>query len=407
MPNLIELKERKAAKVAEMRSLNDKALGESRDLNEAEKTAWTALDKEVRAISEQITRADHLAELERHEPGQAVTGGASARELRGYSVAKAIQESMAGRLTGLEAEVHSDLAKGRETRGVMVPTNVLLEHRAVLTTTPVAGPGGNLVGRQMLPVADHPRPVLLTESMGATVLRDLTGNVDLPRLASSGDAFWIAEHEDVPRTDPTFAKASMGPKTVAAEYEISRRMILQSAQSIEDLLRRDLQYLLRQALDGAAISGSGGVEPVGIIHTPGITAASAVFSSDLTADMIGALELDDLTGSRAFMTSPAVMTIARKVKDANEQIIPVADLFHQQRVEVSTQVVSDDVTPLPLLVYGQWSELVIGYWSGVDILANPYHSDVASKGGMLLHAFLDADVVVRTVEAFQARKITG
>lgn len=52
------------------------------------------------------------------------------------------------------------------------------------------------------------------------------------------------------------------------------------------------------------------------------------------------------------------------------------------------------------LIYGQWSELVIGYWSGVDILANPYHSDVASKGGLLLHAFLDADVAVREPRAF-------
>ena len=52
-----------------------------------------------------------------------------------------------------------------------------------------------------------------------------------------------------------------------------------------------------------------------------------------------------------------------------------------------------------------WSELVIGYWSAVDILANPYHSDVASKGGVLLHAFLDADVAVRHPEAFAYAEI--
>jgi hypothetical protein len=49
--------------------------------------------------------------------------------------------------------------------------------------------------------------------------------------------------------------------------------------------------------------------------------------------------------------------------------------------------------------------LVIGYWSGVDILLNPYHSDVASKGGALLHAFLDADVAVRHIEAFAYSEI--
>jgi hypothetical protein len=34
------------------------------------------------------------------------------------------------------------------------------------------------------------------------------------------------------------------------------------------------------------------------------------------------------------------------------------------------------------------AELAIGYWSSGDILLNRYHQDVASKGGVLLHAFL-------------------
>ncbi|MNY77940.1 hypothetical protein D3C86_2180050 [compost metagenome] len=57
------------------------------------------------------------------------------------------------------------------------------------------------------------------------------------------------------------------------------------------------------------------------------------------------------------------------------------------------------------LIYGLWSELVVGYWSAVDILINPYHPDVASNGGALLHAFLDADVAVRHPEAFRYAEI--
>lgn len=67
---------------------------------------------------------------------------------------------------------------------------------------------------------------------------------------------------------------------------------------------------------------------------------------------------------------------------------------------MTTQVPATYLTNKNALIYGQWSELVIGYWSGVDILVNPYHSDVASKGGVLIHAFLDADVAVRTPLAF-------
>lgn len=404
MPKLNELKEQRAAKVAEMETLHAKDRMET-----ADETRFKALETEVRTLNDNIRRHETMAEFERFEErGETVHGTNEQRDMRGYSVAKAIQESLNGRLTGLEAEVHSDLSRGRESRGVMVPTSALLEHRALTTTTPAGGPGGNLVATYTGPLTEHPRPILLTESLGATVMRNLVGNVDLPRLSESGTVHWIAEHANTTRSDPQFAKTQMTPKTVSAEYELSRRLILQSSTAIEDVLRRDLQYLLRQALDGAAIGGAGGLQPTGILNTAGVvTIAGAAVDSDLTADMIAALELDDLTGSRAFLTNPGVMQRARKVKDADGRVIPQAEIFHGERVAVTNQVPSNigELDDKLALIYGQWSELVIGYWSGVDILANPYHSDVASKGGLLLHAFLDADVAVREPRAFVKAEI--
>ncbi len=406
--NIRELHEQRDSKVAEMRSLIEGA-GDG-DLEGEAKAKWDALEGETRSLKDRIRRAESMAELERAEPGQSLNGGGGAdRELRNYSLAKALQESMSGNLTGLEAEVHADLARGRESRGVMVPTAILLEQRAIKTTTPGAGPGANLIGREQMPVTDHPRPTLLIESLGATVMRNLVGNIDLPRLAESGSASWIAEHTDATRTDPKFSKTQLTPKTVAAEYEVSRRMTLQASQSIEDLLRRDLSLLLRGALDRAAIAGEGGLEPTGVINTTGIqTVTGGPLDSDITADMIGALELDDLTGSRAFVTNPNVMKAARKTKDADGRIIPVSEIFHGERVETTTQIGNNGATPaLDYLIYGQWAELVIGYWSGVDLLANPYHTDVASKGGVLIHAFLDADVAVREPLGFAVAEIGG
>ena len=401
--NLPALREKRAAKRDALRAIVDKAANESRDLTSDEATSFDIGQAEIRTLDQQIQRAEFLAEDERRSDATPVDGSGRPRELRGYSLGKALQESAAGRLTGLEAEWHQELSRGRESRGVMVPTEILMERRALTTTTPAEGPGSNLVGREIYPVRDHPRPRLMVESLGATVLRNLTGNIDLPVLAESGTVSWVGEHEDVDRSDPTFAKTSLSPKTVGAEYEVSRRMILQSAESIEDLLRRDLGQLLQGALDRAAIAGAGGDEPTGILNTAGVLAITlGADLSDTTADMIAALELDDLTGSRAFLTNPGVMRLARKTKDGDSRVIPVSELFHGERVEQTTQVPNDLGTGTDEngLIYGQWSELVIGYWSGVDILVNPYHADVASKGGVLIHAFLDADVAVRTPKAF-------
>lgn len=413
---LQELREKRAAKIAEARALNDKAMNENRDLDDAERRQFGALDTEIRALEEQIGRAEKLAAYERLEAaGERVGGdGEMRRELRNYSLANAINGALGGRLTGREAEVHQELSRGREQRTgagihLAVPTEILLGETRAGQTVGSDPAGGYTVATQIAAVADRFRPALRVQAMGAMVMANLTGFLDLPNLASSGAATWVNENDDATRSAVAFEKVSMAPKTITGEYRLSRRLMLQSGASIEDLLRRDLGFILAQGLDLAAINGSGANnEPLGILQTPGVDKETTETSfTDTTANLISALEIDDVTGTGAFLTNPTVMKAARKTKDAEGRVMPIAELFHQQRVESSTQVPTTIGSGgnKSALIYGQWGELVLGYWSAVDILINPYHPDVASNGGALMHAFLDADVAVRHAEAFKYAEI--
>jgi hypothetical protein len=68
--------------------------------------------------------------------------------------------------------------------------------------------------------------------------------------------------------------------------------------------------------------------------------------------------------------------------------------------------ITGDPTSSPLvtgtLIFADWSSLLVGYWSGVDVLVNPYADSVYSKGGVLINAFQDVDVAVRHAESFCA-----
>lgn len=404
MKKIIELREKRAAKIAEMRTLHAK---EKLEGNEEQR--FTALETEVSEIDGQISREERMAAFEREEQrGETVGGGEFDRELRSYSLASAVNGALAGRLTGREAEIDQELKRGRESRSgasgihLAVPTEILLggvERRDQTVGTPSAG--GYTVATQLGALADRFRPALKVEGMGATVLRGLTGFLDLPNLISSGTASWVAEDGDATRSEATFGKVSMAPKTVTGEYRLSRRLMLQSNTAIEEVLRRDLGYLLAQGLDLAAIAGTGkDNQPLGILGTTGVAkVANETAFSDTTANLIAELELDDVTGTAAFLTNPTVMKTIRKIKDENKHVIPASELFHGGRFETTTQVPASNV------LYGQWGELYVGYWSAVDILINPYHPDVASNGGALLHAFLDADVVVRHPQAFAYAEI--
>ncbi|KQW23120.1 hypothetical protein ASC80_07390 [Afipia sp. Root123D2] len=391
MPNINSLRETRASKITALR-----ALGDTPDA-----TKFDALETEVRALDTQIKNAATLAEFERQ--ADAAPDTRLDAEVREFSVAKAIRESVAGGLTGREAEVSAELGKGREVRGIMVPTAAIFGEQRAMTVGTAAN-GGNTVATNLGGLIDRLRPVLAVQGLGATVISGLVGNLDLPRLTSGPQAYWISEDAATTASDSHFDKVSLTPRTVSGEMYMSRRLTLQSGVAIENLLRNDLAFVLAQALDSAAIQGGGSNEPDGILETITANATSETELSDIAADLIAALEIDDVSGSTGFLTSPKLLATVRKVKDDNNRIIPVSDIFHGEKVVSSNNVPDDAGSPAKEhLIYGAWSNLVIGYWSGVDILANPY-SD-ASKGGLRLHAFLDADIAIRHPEAFSYKAV--
>lgn len=386
--NLAHLQETRASKIAEMRAAT------------AHPEQFDKLEGEVRALDKDIKRAATLAEFERQADAQPDAN--AERELRNYSVARAIQGQLSGKLDGVEGEMHAELSKGRESRGVMIPTSVLLETRDQTVGTPSAG--GYAVATNLGGLIDRLRPTLAVQGLGATVLSGLTGFLDIPKLVGGPTAYWVAEDGNTTESASTFGKISMSPKTVSGEMQLSRRLMLQNAVALESVLRSDLGFVLAQALDKAAIAGTGASnQPTGIITAITESGTASTALSDIAADLLSDIEVDDVTGSLGFLTNPALIGVARKIKDTTDRTISQAEIFHNTPI-VSTNQVAAIAGEQPLIA-GVWSNLLVGYWSGVDILLNPYHTDVASKGGVKLHAFLDADIAIRHNEAFSWKAV--
>ncbi|WP_164841243.1 phage major capsid protein [Sinorhizobium meliloti] len=383
--NVHHLTEQRAAKIAEIKGV----------VNNPE--AFDKLEAEVRALDKQIKQAATIAEFERQ--AETAPDASLNKELRSYSVSKAIREAAAGTLTGVEAEMNAELGKGREVRGVMIPTAMIFGEQRAMT---VGGSAGNTVATNLGGLIDRLRPVLAVQGLGATVISGLSGNLDLPRLLTGPSSSWIAEDGTSTASDSTFDSVSLRPKTVTGEMYMSRRLILQNGASLENVLRSDLAFVLAQALDKAAIAGTGASnQPTGILTAITESTTTSTVLSDIAADLIADIELDDVTGTGGFFTNPALMAVARKTKDTTGRAISQAEIFHNAPVVASNQVAAI-ATENPL-IYGVWSELMIGYWSGVDILANPYTD--ASKGGLRLHAFLDADIAIRHNQAFAFKAV--
>jgi HK97 family phage major capsid protein len=251
--------------------------------------------------------------------------------------------------------------------------------------------------------------------LGATTLSNLVGNVDIPGLKTSATSGWVAENTALTASDPEFRKVSMTPKHVGAITEVSRNMLMQTTPDIEMLVRNDLALIIADAIDRAAIAGTGaGAEPRGILNTAGIGNLSmgtngAAMTIDTAADLIGLVAtLNAPETSRGFLTTIKARVTAMKLKDGQGLPFGVPAVFKGERVEFSSNVPSNLTkgtgTNLSAAIYGNWSDLLIGYWSAFDLLVNPYESVAYAKGNVQIRAMMTADVAVRYVESFAAAK---
>ena len=410
--NLNEIRESRASAVAAMRGLLEKADGEKRSLDSDESTKFEELKGKVSDLETQEQRAAFMAEQERSMTGQPVAGSGDSNfdtECRKFSITRAIAGKLdAGVDDGREREVSQEIARrtGRQFEGIAVPTSVF-EERVLTTDDPAAGPGSNIISTDHRGdlFIDRLRAALRIRGLGATVLSNLRGNVDIPRLKQSATAGWVAENAALSSSDHQFNKVQLTPKHAGTITEFSRNMVLQSSPDVEQLVRNDFAAVLAETIDQAAISGGGGDEPTGITGVSGVlTGSMATPSWGEVLAIVEEIETNDNAGT-AWLTHPSVVRLLRETlkvsADAGAGFIMEGARRLADFPLTSTTLVPTSGSPLTATaIFGNWSDLLIGYWSEFDLLVNPYEATAYSKGNISIRAMLTADVAVRHPESF-------
>lgn len=366
--------------------------------------AFKAAETELRGIDVKLDRAKSLEAAERAEIGRPINGDHKLdNEIRSkFSLSRAIAGAAGlGVDWGFEREMQAELAKraGRKPEGVFIPTE-LFEKR-VLTTTAAA---------ELVPTDHRPDQYInalvassVVRGMGATVLSGLTGNVSIPRETDSPAIGWVAENAALSSDDANFDNVTLSPKHAGALSEWSRNMLLQASPDVEALLRQMLARNLALAIDLAAIQGGGTNEPDGVLETSGIqTQAYGTSLFHTAAEMIAKADIANVgMARRGFLSTNTVRKIAMKAQDAQKLPVGLATVFHNEAATFSNQVPTTLGTGNDHgLIYGDWSELLMGIWSEIDLLVNPYESTAYSKGNVSIRAMATVDCAVRHAAAF-------
>lgn len=296
--------------------------------------------------------------------------------------------------------------------------------RDLNVTTATAG--GNLVATELLgsDFISLLRNAMVLDRLGVRFLRDLNGNVAIPRQSGAGTGYWVAENTAITsETAQTIDQVTLTPKTVGAYTDYSRRLLMQSSIDVEAFVRADLAAILGLMIQLAAINGSGSSnQPTGILNTSGIGAVAggtngAAPTYDLMVDLESAVANANAdAGTLAFLTNTKVRGKLRKTQEfasTNGKAVwtsgaqrGVGDVLGYD--SIVTNSVPSDLTKgsasgvCSAIAFGDWSQLMIGMWGGLDLMLDPYTG--ATAGTRRVVGLQDVDVACRQPSAFAAMK---
>jgi HK97 family phage major capsid protein len=229
--------------------------------------------------------------------------------------------------------------------------------------------------------------------LGATMLNGLTGDVSIPRMKSGATVYWIGENADATESTPVFDAVTLRPHQLAAVVGYSRRMLVQAEPAIEALLRNDLMQAIAAEVDRCAIAGhAADAAPLGLLETAGVpveddvsTALTFAHFSDLVATVEGANGARGMLGFLTSYTMKGAGMVTPRVAGGERYIIddPEPDVILGHPVAFSSHVAAGTI------IFGNWSDLLIGSWGGIDLVVDPYTE--AKSGGVRIavHSFWD------------------
>lgn len=353
-----------------------------------------------------------------HRPVPRAEIGLTEQEVKEFSFVRALnalanpQDRRAWQAAGFEREVSDAAAQkaGKTARGFMVPPDVLSAQtmrvpRRLLArdlTVGTSTAGGHTVATDLLAASfiDMLRNRSAAMSAGATILNGLVGNIAIPRQTSGATAYWVAESSAPTESQQAFDQVTMSPKTVGAYTDYSRKLLIQSSIDVENFVRTDLAKIVGLEVDRVALYGTGSSnQPAGVKVTAGIntkdfTAAAPTFAEVVEMETLVATDNADV-GTLAYIVSATGRGALKTTEKATGTGLFVwgdNNRVNTYQAFVSNQLESGDYW------FGLWADIIIGLWSGVDLLIDPYTQ--GTSGTVRVIAMQDVDTAVRHPESF-------
>lgn len=429
-----EAPKQKAAPVIDMKDIRDAERRRQADIMEMgkmaglEDAAQTAIRNGESAEEFRVKAFDAIIAKAPRKPAAANLSAQEKRDMAGYSFLKAIHEAGEQKLSGIELEMHQEGRKNFKNMGISasgslsIPFDVLAQRDLTVGTD---SQGGYTVATNLLTGSfiELLQNRMMVKQMGATVLDNLVGSIKIPGQATGATVAWEGENDANAESSPTFSQLSLDPNRIGTYTEISKQLLVQSSLSVESIVRGLLADSIAIGMDLAALHGPGtGDAPTGIASTSGIGSVAGG-TDGLAPTWAHILELEtDVAVANADVGRMGYLTNAKvrgKLKGTlkassvagyiwgDNPSEPGFGMLNGYRAGVSNQVSSTltkgsgtGVSVCSAIFFGNWRDLVLAFWGGLDMVIDPYSLATTNLTRITANAY--ADVGIRHAASFSA-----
>lgn len=368
----LEILDRKEQLRAELNSMLDNAEKEQRKLTEDETTRFEALNTEIRNLDKQII--DIKKETK------------EVRKMGKFSLLKAINDIANNRQLDERAleVVNQGITEMRKAgQNYSGQIQLPLEERATVQAS-VEGQGAETVAEDLLNILEPLRAKLVLAQAGASYMTGLVGNISIPAYSGS-QVTWEGEVADAKDGAGTFTEVKLEPHRLTAYIDLSKQFLIQDSVSAEEMLKRDIVNAIANKLE-ATILGSETIvnAPEGLLN--GVVADSSAITYEDIVAMETELEEANVRGDIKFVVSPSA-----KAKLKTTKLDAGSGKFAMEGNEVNGYpVLCTSAVAGKGVIYGNFNDLVIGQWGGIDLTVDPYTQAANGKVRLVINAYFDA-----------------
>lgn len=398
--NSLEIRDKKAQLKQRMKDIVSTCKTEIREMNEEELNEYNAAKAEIESLNKQLEELKaKLAEYEREVDESSQTEENEERNktnkthstMKEFRLLSAINKIANNR--NLTEDEQAYIAAGANemrkaglnfTGQIQIPVS---ESRATISAT-VATKGIENVPTDTDSILEPLRAKNVLAQAGAKFMTGLVGDVVVPVMGAS-NVTWEGETGSAKDGAGAFSSVKLQPKRLTAYIDISKQFLAQDSNDAEAIIRQDLINAINSKLESTILgSGSGSTtEPAGIFVTSAITATTTDYKklAALEATIEDANVINDC---KYIMSNSAKSTFRTTQKGTG-----TASFILENNEIDGQQVLNTSNVEKNYFAYGDWSNLAVGQWGGIDLVVDPYSKATEGCVRLVINAYFDAKVL--------------